>query len=99
MLNELKSERKEKFLLLEENSQLKEDNATLYIENKCMKTEELYFKDKEIVRKVVNVIAYLTNSPQGYIWTDLYDQLLYKYGICLKSRKPTSSKINLWLVE
>lgn len=78
--------------LKENNSQLKDDNTTLYIENKCMKTEELYFKDKEIVRKVVNIIAHLTNSPQGYIWTDLYDQLLYKYGICLKSRKPTSSK-------
>lgn len=68
------------------NAELAENNDVLAKNNKALAEEILKWSDRACVNKAVRLIAGKCNLPFGYIWKELYDELLYKHKICLNKR-------------
>ena len=55
-------------------------------DNKALAGEILEWKDRDKLNAGVRKLAYVTGQHWSKIWNELYKNLQYKYGICLKQR-------------
>ena len=55
-------------------------------DNKALAGEILEWKDRKKLNAGIRKLAATTGSPFGNMWNELYKNLQYKYGICLKQR-------------
>ena len=60
--------------------------AKLQNDNKALAGEILEWKDRGKLNAGVRKLAYVTGQHWSKIWNELYKNLQYKYGICLKQR-------------
>lgn len=67
-------------------AQLTASNNELSANNKALAGEILEWKDRACINKAVRTIAGIRGVPFGYIWKELYDELLYKHKIGLSQR-------------
>lgn len=58
-------------------------------DNKALASEILEWKDRSKLNAGVRKLAAVTGIPFGNMWNELYKNLQYKYGICLKQRGGT----------
>lgn len=55
-------------------------------EKKILTAEILKWDDRSKLNKAVRSIASARDVPFGYVWNELYNELLYKHHIGLKNR-------------
>ena len=55
-------------------------------DNKALAGEILSWSDRKKLNAGVRQLAAVTGIPFGNVWNELYKNLQYKYGICLKQR-------------
>lgn len=55
-------------------------------DNKALAEGILEWKDRNKLNAGVRKLAAVTGIPFGNMWNELYKNLQYKYGICLKKR-------------
>lgn len=55
-------------------------------DNKALAGEILEWKDRKKLNAGIRMLAATTGVPFGNMWNELYKNLQYKYGICLKQR-------------
>lgn len=55
-------------------------------DNKALASEILSWSDRKKLNAGVRQLAAVTGIPFGNMWNELYKNLQYKYGICLKQR-------------
>lgn len=60
--------------------------AKLEIDNKALAGEILEWKDRSKLNAGVRKLAAVTGIPFPNMWNELYKNLQYKYGICVKQR-------------
>lgn len=65
---------------------LEENNAELSQNNKALAGEILEWNDRSKLNKAIRLIASARGTKFGYIWKELYDELLYKHHIGLQMR-------------
>lgn len=65
------------------------ENQDLSLQNKALSKEVLSWKGSSSVNKAIRVIAGKKGLKFSTVWSELYDELLYKHGICLASRGKT----------
>ena len=65
---------------------LKEENHNLGTSNKMLTKDILMWDNPEKLNKAVRVIAGIRDIPFGFVWKELYDELLYKHHIGVKMR-------------
>lgn len=65
---------------------LKARNDELAEQNKLLADEILRWEDRACINKAVRTIAAINNTEFAFIWTELYDELMYKHSINLKLR-------------
>lgn len=70
-------------MLQEKNDELRQDNQMLAV-------QILEWSERSKISKAVRVIAGLRKVPFGYVWRDLYQELLYKHhiGLTMRGKKP-----------
>ena len=73
--------------LSRENDAVKTENADLNRSNRMLSAEILSWSDRASLNKAVRVVAGMIDKPFGVAWKMLYDELLYKHGINLRSRQ------------
>ena len=73
--------------LKEANKKLEEDKAVLEKDNKALSSSILEWEDRDKLNKAVRRFAVRTGKQFSKAWEDLFDELIYKHGINLKSRK------------
>ena len=69
-----------------DNTQLIANNTRLYTDNKALAGEILTWNDRNKLNAGVRKLAAVTQNTFSGIWLELYKNLQYKYGICLKQR-------------
>ena len=79
--------------LTEENNTIKTENENLDQSNKMLAGEILAWTDRASVNKAVRVIASMLEWNFGWVWKELYDELLYKHGINLRSRQKKNESL------
>lgn len=67
-------------------TELEENNLELTQNNKALAGEILEWEDRTCLNKAIRIIANTIHTKYAYIWSDLYEELLYKHGIGLKMR-------------
>ena len=65
---------------------LKEENYNLGTSYKMLTKDILMWDNPEKLNKAVRVIAGIRDIPFGFVWKELYDELLYKHHIGVKMR-------------
>lgn len=91
LVNTLKLEQEKNRKLLAESQKLESENQNLKTTNKALSGEIQNWDYKLLIRKLINVYsAKVANGFFGVGWNHYYDELLYKQGINLKSRKTKS---------
>lgn len=65
---------------------LEENNTELTQNNKALAGEILEWNDRSKLNKAIRLIASARGTKFGYIWKELYDELLYKHHIGLQMR-------------
>ena len=70
----------------QKNTELTEQNTELNESNKMLSADILAWTDRASVNKAIRVIACSINRNYGSIWAELYDELLYKHKINVRSR-------------
>lgn len=68
------------------NKTLIKDNGNLKAEKKILVGDILKWTDRKSANKIVRTFAGLIHCDFGVAWKLIYDELLYKHGISLKSR-------------
>ena len=68
-------------------TELEEENKNLDQSNKMLAGEILAWSDRSQVNRVIRYLANALKIQYKYVWSDLYNELLYKHGINLKTRK------------
>lgn len=63
-----------------------EKNRKLENDNKALSKDILEWKDRKKLNAGVRMLATKTKTYYGALWNELYKNLQYKYGICLKQR-------------
>lgn len=63
--------------------------AKLKNDNKALAGEILSWSDRKKLNAGVRQLAAVTGIPFGNLWNELYKNLQYKYGICVKQRGGT----------
>lgn len=66
--------------------ELKKHNKELKTENKMLTAQILEWGERSKLNKAIRVIAGFRNVPFGYVWKELYQELLYKHHIGLTQR-------------
>lgn len=69
-----------------DNIQLTADNTRLSTDNKALAGEILTWNNRNKLNAGVRKLAAVTQNTFSGIWLELYKNLQYKYGICLKQR-------------
>ena len=72
--------------LRNQNEALKERNEQLASDNKALSGEILSWSDRKKLNAGVRKLASVMHVQFGSVWSELYKQLHYKYGINLKAR-------------
>lgn len=69
---------------------LQEKNDELRQDNQMLAAQILEWSERSKISKAVRVIAGLRKVPFGYVWRDLYQELLYKHhiGLTMRGKKP-----------
>lgn len=65
---------------------LEEKNSDLEQDNKMLSAQILEWNERSKINKAIRVIAGVRKVPFGYVWRDLYQELLYKHHIGLSQR-------------
>lgn len=65
---------------------LESDNVKLETDNKALAGNILEWSDRNSMNAGIRNLAVTTNHGFGNMWNELYRNLQYKYGICLKKR-------------
>lgn len=68
-------------------TELEEENKNLDQSNKMLSGEILTWSDRSQVNRVIRYLSKALAMDYKYVWSDLYNELLYKHGINLKTRK------------
>lgn len=63
--------------------------AKLQNDNKALSGQILEWSDRKKLNAGIRQLAAVTGIPFGNMWNELYKNLQYKYGICLKQRGGT----------
>lgn len=66
--------------------ELKKSNQELAESNKMLTAEILNWGERASLNKAIRIIAGFRNVPFGYVWKELYQELLYKHHISLSQR-------------
>lgn len=66
--------------------QLETDNEKLITDNKALAGDILEWKDRSKLNAGIRKLAAVTGIHFSKMWNELYKNLQYKYGICLKQR-------------
>lgn len=66
--------------------ELEKHNSELKTENQMLAAEILEWGERAKLNKAIRVIAGFRNVPFGYVWKELYQELLYKHHISLTQR-------------
>lgn len=84
----LKSEQEKNRELSAQNKELKSENQEVKTVNEALVGEIQQWDYKALIIKLIRVYsARVTNGIFGVGWNHYYDELLYKYGINLRTRK------------
>lgn len=67
-------------------TECEEKNRQLENDNKALSKDILEWKDRRKLNAGVRMLAAKTQTYYGALWNELYKNLQYKYGICLKQR-------------
>lgn len=67
-------------------TKLEENNTELSQNNKALAGEIFEWNDRSKLNKAIRLIASARGTKFGYIWKELYDELLYKHHIGLQMR-------------
>lgn len=65
---------------------LEENNSELSHDNKALAGEILEWNDRLKLNKAMRLIASARGTQFGYVWKELFDELLYKHHIGLQMR-------------
>lgn len=65
---------------------LRADNEKLETDNKALAGNILEWSDRKAMSAGIRKLACVTHNAFGDMWNELYKNLQYKYGICLKQR-------------
>ena len=65
---------------------LKRRNKTLEESNSILSGKILEWKNSASANKVVRIMAQMLGWGYGRTWNEIYNELLYKHGICLRTR-------------
>ena len=66
--------------------ELEQNNKELTENNKMLSAEILEWGERAKLNKAIRIIAGFRNVPFGYVWKELYQELLYKHHIALTQR-------------
>lgn len=66
--------------------ELEQNNKELTENNKMLSAEILEWGERAKLNKAIRIIAGFRNVPFGYVWKELYQELLYKHHIGLTQR-------------
>lgn len=91
----LKAEQEKNKELTATNEQLTQENSNLKLTNSALASEIMNWDYKPLITKLIRRYAHkMFNGCFAVGYVMYYDELLYKYGINLKTRKTKSGKSN-----
>lgn len=67
-------------------AKLEAQNDDLTLVNSALTDKTLLWEDRSCLNKAVRIMAGIRDMRPGYVWKELYDELLYGYHINLKHR-------------
>lgn len=67
-------------------AKLESQNDDLKLVNSALTDKTLLWEDRSCLNKAVRIMAGIRDMRPGYVWKELYDELLYGYHINLKHR-------------
>ncbi len=85
--------------LQEENSELNKKNAVLSEDNSILAGNILAWSNRASANKIVRLMAIKLDWKFGICWNKIYDELLYRHNINLKSRHTKGGRKSASLLD